>query len=68
MNMPALFFRYQLSPVKVRYTYRKKQPEEFIIRFCALIGGVFTLAAIISGVTTGSLEVLFGEKPKPSKS
>jgi hypothetical protein len=50
-GMPsALYFRYDLSPITVRYTEQRKPFFSFVIQLCAIIGGVFTVAGIVDSV------------------
>ena len=45
--IPTIFFRYDISPIKVKF--EKKNPENFdgLINICAIIGGMFTIAGIL---------------------
>lgn len=50
MGAPAIFFRYELSPIKVRYTMSYTKWSQFMIDVCAIVGGLFTVAGIIESV------------------
>ncbi|MGH0139143.1 UNVERIFIED_CONTAM: hypothetical protein FKN15_068864 [Acipenser sinensis] len=45
--IPAIWFRYDLSPITVKYTERRQPLYRFITTICAIIGGTFTVAGII---------------------
>lgn len=48
-QLPAIYFRYDFSPITVRY-YPKREPFlRFLVQVCAIIGGVFTVAGMIDG-------------------
>ncbi|XP_077464831.1 endoplasmic reticulum-Golgi intermediate compartment protein 1 isoform X2 [Stigmatopora argus] len=45
--IPAIWFRYDLSPITVKYTERRQPLYRFITSICAIVGGTFTVAGII---------------------
>uniref|UniRef100_A0A0R3QV60 Endoplasmic reticulum-Golgi intermediate compartment protein 1 n=1 Tax=Brugia timori TaxID=42155 RepID=A0A0R3QV60_9BILA len=53
--MPALWFRYELQPITIKYTERRQPFYTFItsieyeykFQICAVVGGTFTVAGII---------------------
>lgn len=45
--IPAIWFRYDLSPITVKYTERRQPLYRFITTICAIVGGTFTVAGII---------------------
>ncbi|XP_019901537.1 endoplasmic reticulum-Golgi intermediate compartment protein 1 isoform X3 [Esox lucius] len=45
--IPAIWYRYDLSPITVKYTERRQPLYRFITTICAIIGGTFTVAGII---------------------
>lgn len=47
-HMPAAFFRYQLSPITVEYSVEKTSFIHFLTYVCAMVGGVFTVAGMLS--------------------
>jgi hypothetical protein len=49
-NVPAVYFRYDLSPVTVKFTMRKESFFHFLVQICAIIGGIFTVAGIIDSL------------------
>lgn len=46
-SMPTIWFRYDLSPITVRYHEKRKPIYSFLTTVCAIIGGTFTVASII---------------------
>lgn len=46
-GLPGAFFMYDLSPIMVRFTEKRKSFAHFLTGVCAIIGGVFTVAGII---------------------
>ncbi|CAD8180685.1 unnamed protein product [Paramecium octaurelia] len=49
-SMPAIYFRYDISPVTVQFTKYYETFNHFIVQLCAILGGVFTIAGIIDSV------------------
>jgi len=47
--VPAIWFRYELSPITVKYIEKHKPFYTFLVMICAIIGGTFTVAGIIDG-------------------
>ena len=47
-HMAAAFFRYQLSPITVQFGPEKTSFLHFLTYVCAIIGGVFTVAGMLS--------------------
>ncbi|KAF2367473.1 Endoplasmic reticulum vesicle transporter C-terminal [Trinorchestia longiramus] len=45
--VPALWFRYDLAPLTVKYYVKRPPFYSFITTVCAIIGGTFTVAGII---------------------
>ena len=60
MGLPAIFFRYELSPVKLRYTMSYKAWSEFFVEVCAITGGMFVVAGIVESLlrnTVGAIGI-----------
>ena len=57
-EMPALYFRYDLSPITVEYKQYKETFLNFFINICAIIGGVFTITGIIDAIIHKSVMIL----------
>lgn len=53
--IPAVWFRYDVSPITVRYHEKRPPFYTFITTLCAIVGGTFTVASLIdSAVFTAS--------------
>ncbi|VDP18148.1 unnamed protein product [Soboliphyme baturini] len=48
--LPSVWFRYDLTPITVRYYERRQPIYAFITSICAIIGGTFTVAGIIDSL------------------
>jgi len=54
-QLPAIYFRYDFSPITVRFTERKTSLSHFLVQLCAIIGGVFTVLGLVNaGVLAAS--------------
>lgn len=47
-HVPGLFFNYDLSPIHVEVNENRPSFIHFIVQLCAIIGGVFTVASMVS--------------------
>lgn len=54
-GLPALFFRYDLSPVTVKFSQEKETFFHFLVQVCAIIGGVFTVSGLVEGAIHASM-------------
>lgn len=54
----GLFVRYELSPLLVQYTEKRRSLTQFLTGVCAIIGGVFTVAGLIDSMIYRSSKVL----------
>ena len=48
--IPAIWFRYDLTPITVKYTRKRKPLYSFLTMVAAIVGGVFTVAGIIDSL------------------
>ncbi|XP_015794921.1 endoplasmic reticulum-Golgi intermediate compartment protein 1 [Tetranychus urticae] len=48
--MPAIWFRYDLNPITVKYSRRRKHFYTFLTSVCAIIGGTCTVASLIYSI------------------
>ena len=55
MQLPAVYFRFDMSPVTVKYTQYKESMLHFIIQICAIIGGIFSVTGIIDALVHKSV-------------
>jgi len=54
-GMPAVFFRYDLSPVTVKFSQAQESFFHFIVQVCAIVGGIFTVAGLIDNLLHTSI-------------
>lgn len=47
MHLTGVFFIYDISPIMVKFSEKKKSLTYFLTSLCAIVGGVFTVAGII---------------------
>ncbi|XP_023337737.1 endoplasmic reticulum-Golgi intermediate compartment protein 3 [Eurytemora carolleeae] len=57
-GMPGIFFNYELAPVMVKYSEKKKSFGHFASGLCAIIGGVFTVSGILDKLVYNSGRIL----------
>jgi len=57
-GMPGVFFSYELAPVMVKYSEKKKSFGHFASSLCAIIGGVFTVSGILDKLVYNSSRLL----------
>lgn len=55
MNLPAVYFRYDMSPVTVKFWQYKDNFLHFLIQICAIIGGIFSVTGIIDALVHKSV-------------
>jgi len=47
-RVPAIYFRYDLSAITVRFAEKRKSFAHFLVQICAIIGGVFTVLGLVN--------------------
>ncbi|XP_052228357.1 endoplasmic reticulum-Golgi intermediate compartment protein 1-like isoform X2 [Dreissena polymorpha] len=55
---PAVWFKYQLSPITVQYREMRKPLYHFLTTVCAIIGGTFTVAGILDSCIFTAHEII----------
>ena len=48
-QIPAIYFRYDFSPLTVRFIQRRTSLAHFLVQVCAIIGGVVTVLGLVNG-------------------
>lgn len=48
--LPAIYFRFDLSPITVKNWQYKEDFTHFFVQICAIIGGVFAVTGIFDGL------------------
>jgi len=56
--MPAIFFRYELSPIRIQYTISLQSVTTFLVHICAIVGGVYACSSIFESVLRNSISIL----------
>lgn len=65
-GMPAIFFRYELSPIRIQYTMSLQSVSAFMVRICSIVGGIYAVSSIIESLLRNSLSIFeFGEPNDP---
>lgn len=57
-GLPGVFILYELSPMMVQFTEKRRSFMHFLTGVCAIIGGVFTVAGLIDSMIYHSAKVL----------
>lgn len=64
MMVPTVFFRYDLSPILVKYVQTRERIYQFFIEICAIIGGVYMVTSMILSILINSSHIFFKSKNK----
>ena len=65
MGAPAIFFRYELSPIKIRYTMSYEKWSQYLVDLCAIVGGIFVVAGIIESILRSGIGAVVGSSDEP---
>ncbi|XP_065063686.1 endoplasmic reticulum-Golgi intermediate compartment protein 3-like isoform X2 [Rhopilema esculentum] len=57
-GLPGVFVLYELSPMLVQYTEKRRSFMHFLTGVCAIVGGVFTVAGLIDSMIYHSARAL----------
>jgi hypothetical protein len=49
-RIPAVYFRYDMSPITVTFEDKKEHFSHFLVQICAIIGGVFTVVGLVNSL------------------
>lgn len=55
--VPAIWFRYDIMPITVKYSERRQKFYTFITSICAVVGGSFTVASILDSLIFTASEI-----------
>lgn len=47
-QLPAIYFRYDFSPITVAFKEKKSSFAHFLVQVCAIVGGVFTVLGLVT--------------------
>mmetsp|Transcript_9027 Transcript_9027/g.9375 ORF Transcript_9027/g.9375 Transcript_9027/m.9375 type:complete len:212 (+) Transcript_9027:2-637(+) len=53
--LPAVYFRFDLSPITVKYWQYRESLSHFLVQICAIVGGIFAVTGIIDGIIHKSM-------------
>ena len=68
-GMPAIYFRYELSPIRIQYTMSLQGVSSFLVRVCAIVGGIYAVSSILESLIRNSLSIFsFGGATDPRQS
>lgn len=56
--IPAVWFKYDINPISVKYRKHRKPFYEFLCMTCAIVGGTFTVAGIIDSLVFSASNIL----------
>lgn len=56
--IPAVWFKYDINPISVKYKERRRPLYEFLCMTCAIIGGTFTVMSLIDSLVYSASNVL----------
>ena len=68
-QLPSIIFNLQITPIKVFYTMYFENWPDFLVRMCAIIGGIFAAASIVESALQNITKVdeLKVERAKQAK-
>lgn len=49
-DIPAIFFRYDISPAFVRYQQYRRPAFHFFVHLCAIVGGIFSVVGLLDAI------------------
>ena len=55
MQMPSVMFMYDMSPISVTITETRKSYAHLLVRFCAVVGGVFAVTGTSCSLAPGKI-------------
>ena len=59
---PAVYFRYDLSPVTVKFSQVQESFFHFVVQVCAIVGGVFTVAGLLENLLHSSIATVLRKR------
>jgi len=57
-HLPAIYFRYEFSPITVKFTEKRKSFSHFLVQICAIVGGVFTVLGLVNSILHNTLRTV----------
>ena len=56
--IPAIWFKYDINPISVKYKKHRRPFYEFLCMTCAIVGGTFTVAGIIDSLVFSASNII----------
>lgn len=53
--LPTIMWNIQITPIKAHYTMYKESISDFLVRLCAILGGIFAAATIFESIVRNGL-------------
>jgi len=47
---PEVRFKYEISPIVVRYSQKRQRWISFFVELCGIVGGVYTVSSIVDSL------------------
>ncbi|XP_035217471.1 endoplasmic reticulum-Golgi intermediate compartment protein 2-like isoform X2 [Stegodyphus dumicola] len=63
-GVPGIYFKYDMSFIKVKVTVEKHSIWRILVRLCGIIGGVFATSGILNGLVKLAVDFLNRKKKK----
>ena len=64
MTISSIVFRFDISPIMVKYTQYRERIFEFFIQICAIAGGIYTVFSVILAFIVNSIALFYKNKEK----
>lgn len=61
---PAVYIRFDISPIMVKYTKQKERIHYFLVQICAIVGGIYTVTTMILSLILNSYNSFIKNKEK----
>lgn len=55
-------FNYEMSPITVQFYKYQENIFDFLVKICAIVGGVFTIAGIADSLIHKSVSIVFKKR------
>lgn len=53
--LPAIYFRFEISPITANYYQYRDEFSHFFVQLCAIVGGIFAVTGILDGIVHKSV-------------
>lgn len=63
-KLQALYIRFDISPIMVKYTMHKERIHYFLIEICAIVGGIYSITSILLSFILNSYYSFYKQKQK----